>query len=631
RNFYGHEGISFRGIFRAIVTDIRQGSLAAGGSTLTQQLVKNLYLNPERTFRRKAMEAVMALLLEARYSKEEILEAYLNEIYLGQNGSVQIIGVAQASQVYFGKQVTYMTAGEAATLAGMIRSPNVLSPLKYPERARPRRDTVLQLMKEQGKLTEEEFELTVASPLAVTKFPRTSRSAPFFVDLVLKQLNETYPETQLTTEGLRIFTTLDTIMQRSAELSLDSGIAGLTKKFSHIRKSSTPLEGVVLTIEPGTGYVKALVGGRNYSNTQFNRAIQAKRQPGSLFKPFVYVTAMNPARGHEALTASTVLDDSPIAVPAGNAMWRPQNYDNRYHGRVTVREALAHSYNIPAVRAAMNAGVPNVIRTATNIGVESRLQPYPSISLGSFEVTPLEIAYAYSVFANLGVKAEPVSILAVVTRDGKLLENKQVKMKRVAPAGVTYVMNQVLKDVLNYGTAGKVRSLGFDRPFAGKTGTTNNYRDAWFIGYSPRILSLVWVGFDDGKSTRLAGGDACVPIWTSHMNRISGLIPDVDWRRPEDVVEREIDPYSGMLATPYCPTTRSEIFVTGTEPPSVCPLHAGSGERSPWWRDDQPQVAGSEMPSPGDEPPPAAVQQEQQKKKRDENAVKRLLRRIFGD
>ncbi len=301
----------------------------------------------------------------------------------------------QAAQVYFGKKVTYLTLGEAATMAGMIRSPNVLSPLKYPERAKPRRDTVLMLMRDQQKITEREYEETVASPFAVTRFPKTSRSAPFFVDLVLKQLRETYPETQLKTEGLRIFTTLDTIMQRSAEEALDNGIANLGKKFKHIRNSDTPLEGVVVTIQPGTGYVKALVGGRNYSKTQFNRAIQARRQPGSLFKPFVYVTAMDPARGREALTASTILDDSPISVQAGAAVWKPQNYDNRFHGRVTVREALAHSYNIPAVRAAINAGVPNVIKTAANIGVESKLQPYPSVSLGSFEVTPLEIAFAY--------------------------------------------------------------------------------------------------------------------------------------------------------------------------------------------------------------------------------------------
>src|SRR5437016_10954155 len=542
KSFYHHQGISIRGTLGALITDLRQKSLTHGGSTLTQQLVKNMFLNPERTWRRKILEAMMALLLEARYSKEEILENYLNEIYLGQNGAVQIIGVEQASQVYFGRHVTYLSLPEASTLAGMIRSPNVLSPLKYPERAKPRRDLVLKLMLDQDKITQQEYEAAIASPLTTSRFPKTSRSAPFFVDLVLKQLRETYPETQLKTEGLRIFTTLDTIMQRSAEQALDDGIGGLNKKYSYIRKSQTPLEGVMLTIQPGTGYVKALVGGRNYSKTQFNRAIQARRQPGSLFKPFVYATAMDPQRGQQAFTAATVLDDSPISVQTGAAVWSPQNYDLRFHGRVTVRDALAHSYNIPAVRAAIDAGVPNVLKTAANIGIESKLEPYPSISLGAFEVTPLEIAYAYSAFANLGVKAEPVSILAVSKRDGTLLESREVKMKRVASPGACYVMNNILQDVFNYGTAAKARSLGFDRPYAGKTGTTSNYRDAWFIGYSPRILTLVWVGFDDGHSVRLTGSDACIPIWTSHMNRIDGLVADVDWKKPDDVIGRAIDP-----------------------------------------------------------------------------------------
>ena len=626
RNFYKHEGISIRGIMRAIVTDIRAGSLSAGGSTLTQQLVKNLFLNPERTFRRKAQEAIMALLLEASRDKNDILESYMNEIYLGQNGSVQIIGVEQASQVYFGKHVTYLTLGEAATLAGIIRSPNVLSPLKYPERAKPRRDTVLKLMLDQKRITEEEYETAVASPLSVTKFPRTSRSAPFFVDFVLRQLRETYPETQLKTEGLRIFTTLDTIMQRSAEQALDSGIATLTKQHKAIRASPTPLEGVVLTIQPGTGYVKALVGGRNYSKTQFNRAIQARRQPGSLFKPFVYITAMDPARQGEAFTASTVLDDSPISVQAGSAVWRPQNYDLRFHGPVTVRESLAHSYNIPAVRAAINAGVPNVIKTAASIGVESRLEPYPSISLGSFEVTPLEIAYAYSVFANLGVKAEPISILAVMSRDGRH-ENREVKMKRVAPASVTYVMNDMLKDVFTYGTAGKAKSLGFRRPFAGKTGTTSNYRDAWFVGYSPQVLSLVWIGFDDGRNLRLAGGDACIPIWTSHMNRIGGLVPDVDWKRPDDITRREIDPESGMLATPWCPDSRGEIYVAGTEPTAVCPLHAGSGDMSPFWGEAAERRDRDDERFPEDE---RKSSEERRRERERESGLRRLLRSIFG-
>ncbi|HEV7764114.1 MAG TPA: PBP1A family penicillin-binding protein [Thermoanaerobaculia bacterium] len=629
KRFYSHEGISIIGIASALLKDIRSKSLVAGGSTLTQQLVKNLYLTHERTFTRKGQEALMALLLEMRYSKEQILEAYLNEIYLGNNGPVQIAGVEQASQVYFGKKVTYLTLSEAATLAGIIRSPNVLSPLKNPDKAKSRRNTILKLMFDQNKITQREYEETVASPLQVTRFPKTSRSAPFFVDLVLKQLRETYPETQLKTEGLRIFTTLDTIMQRSAEEALDNGIANLGKKYKHIRGSETPLEGVVVTIQPGTGYVKALVGGRNYSKTQFNRAIQARRQPGSLFKPFVYVTAMDPARRGEALTASTMLDDSPISVQAGSAVWKPQNYDNRFHGRVSVREALAHSYNIPAVRAAINAGVPNVIKTAANIGVESRLEAYPSVSLGSFEVTPLEIAFAYSVFANLGVKAEPVSILAVVTRDGQIKESRNVKMKRVAPASVCYVMNDVLKDVFNYGTAARARSLGFKHEYAGKTGTTSNYRDAWFIGYSPRVLSLVWIGFDDGHSTRLAGGDACLPIWTRHMNRIDGLVADVDWKRPDDVTEREIDPESGMLATPYCPVTRTETYVAGTEPQSVCPIHAGSGDPTPFL--PEPSIFDDTQQQRVDSVEMQRRAEEQGKKAREkENGVKRLLRRIFG-
>lgn len=633
RNFYHHEGISIRGTLGALVTDYRQKAFTHGGSTLTQQLVKNLYLNPERTWRRKITEALMAVLLEARYNKNEILEAYLNEIYLGQNGAVQIIGVEQASLVYFGKHVTYLTLPEAATLAGIIRSPNVLSPIKYPDRARPRRDTVLGLMKDQKLITEEDYEKAVATPFAISRFPKTSRSAPFFVDLVLKQLRETYPETQLKTEGLRVFTTLDTIMQRSAEQVLDAGIDGLNRRYPYLRKSPVPLEGVILTIQPGTGYVKALVGGRNYSKTQFNRAIQAHRQPGSLFKPFVYATAMDPQRGAQALTAATVLDDSPITVRNGSSVWSPQNYDLRYHGRVTVRDALAHSYNIPAVRAAIDAGVPNVIKTAATIGIESHLSPYPSVSLGSFEVTPLEIAYAYSAFANLGVKAEPISILAVSTREGKLLESREVKMKRVASASVCYVMNDVLKDVLNYGTGAKARQLGFERAFAGKSGTTSNYRDAWFIGYSPRILSLVWIGFDDGHSVRLAGGDACVPLWTAHMNRIVGLVPDIDWKRPEDIVERRIDPESGMLATPWCPQTRSEVFVAGTEPTSVCPLHAGSGEPSPLWRDHETPFPGDQTARNGSASPeqpgqPGDAQQPAPREK--ERGIRRLLRAIFG-
>lgn len=631
RSFFRHEGISIRGIVRAAYANYRSGTVVAGGSTLTQQLVKNLYLSPERVYARKIKEAFMAIILDARYSKEEILEAYLNEIYLGQNGSVQIKGVEQASNVYFSKHVRYLTLPEAATIAGMIRSPNQYSPLRNPERSKERRDTILRVMLEQEKISPEDHAAAVEAPMTVNKFPRSIRSAPYFVDLVMQQLRETYPETQLETEGLRIFTTLDTMMQRQAETSLEEGIVRLAKNHASIRKSETPLEGVVITIQPGTGYVKALVGGRSYSRSQFNRALQAKRQPGSLFKPFVYVAAMDPARGREALTASSVLSDTPISIQTGSTVWRPQNYDGKFHGTPTVRRALAMSYNIPAVRAAMDAGVPNVIRLASKIGVESRLQPYPSISLGSFEVTPLEIAYAYSVFANEGVKAEPISILAVATKEGRVLENREVQMQRVAPASLTYVMNDMLGDVLDYGTGARVRSLGFKRQFAGKTGTTNDYRDAWFVAYSPRILTLVWLGFDDNRNLRLTGSDAAVPIWANYMNAIVGSVPDTNFKRPDSVIERQIDPESGLLAGPYCPESRSEVFVEGTAPEDTCGLHSRSFDSIfPIFRDDPrgPDIAEADR-RPQDERGRADEEEPREENKKKKRP--RILRWILGD
>ncbi|HVT42791.1 MAG TPA: PBP1A family penicillin-binding protein [Thermoanaerobaculia bacterium] len=634
RSFFSHEGISLRGILRAAITNLRHGEVRAGGSTLTQQLVKNLYLDPSRSYARKVREAAMAVMLEARYSKEEILEAYLNEIYLGQNGAVQINGVEEASRVYFSKHVNYLTLAESATLAGMIRFPNGYSPLNHPERARSRRNVVLQAMREEGKITDEQYRVAAEAPMTVNRFPKRYRSAPYFVDLVMKQLRETYPETQLKTEGLRIFTTLDTIMQRAAEEALERGVESLAKRYAHIRNSDGPLEGVVVTIQPGTGYVKALVGGRNYVQSQFNRALQAKRQPGSLFKPFVYVAAMDPSRSSEALTASSILDDSPISVETGKSAWRPQNYDGQFRGPTPVREAIFRSYNIPAVRAALDAGVPNVIKLASKIGVQSRLEPYPSISLGSFEVTPLEIAYAYSVFANDGVKAEPISILAVVTADGRILESREVTMQRVAPPGLCYVMNDMLKDVLTRGTAARLRSMGFTRRFAGKTGTTNNYRDAWFIGYSPRVLSLVWVGFDDAKNVRLSGSDAAVPIWGSYMIRVAGMVPDIDFKRPDDVVDRQIDSESGMLATPFCPRVVNELYVSGTQPSEFCTLH------SPLFDDRRPFL-GSRPARRSGEPPliaeagerPGLPQTEQGEAaaRRKEKRIKRILRWMFEE
>ncbi|MDX1582406.1 MAG: PBP1A family penicillin-binding protein [Thermoanaerobaculia bacterium] len=615
RTFFEHEGISLRGIARAAWRDIRNRSLEHGGSTLTQQLVKNLYLTPERTWTRKAWEALMALILDARYSKEQILEAYINEIYLGQNGSVQIVGVEQASQVFFGKRAINLDLPEAATIAAVIQSPNYYSPLRHPERAKKRRNLALQAMVETGAITEEEAERAKEAPVEVNPYPRSIRSAPYFVDLVLKELRETYPKTQLTSEGLRVFTTLDTMMQRSAEETLADGLARLERDYPRISRHDEPPEGTLITIQPGTGYVKTLVGGSSYAKSQFNRAIQAKRQPGSIFKPFVYVTAMDPSLGDEALTASTILHDTPITVRTGTSEWKPQNYDREFHGNISVREALVKSYNIPAVRAAISVGIQNVVAMASRIGVESPLEPYPSISLGSFEVTPLEIAFAYSVFANQGVKAEPVTILSVVTREGELLESRVVEMERVADPALMYVMNDILQDVVSRGTASRVRAMGFNRPFAGKTGTTNDYRDAWFVGYSPRVLTLVWVGYDDGRNMGLSGSSAAVPIWTRYMKRVAGLVPDEDFRRPDGVMTREIDPTTGFLTTPYCPETRKEIYVEGTAPERLCPVHSAY-DRFPYDWDDRSDREDWRGP-------------EDRRRSRERNPIRRFLEDLF--
>jgi penicillin-binding protein 1B len=630
RAFYRHEGISVRGILRAFVTNVRRGDRVAGGSTLTQQLVKNLFLTHERTYTRKIKEALMAIILEMRYSKDEILEAYLNEIYLGQNGSVQIVGVEQAAQSYFGKHVKRLTLAEAATIAGIIRSPNVYSPLRNPERAKERRNLALGQMLDQELITQAEHDAALKSPMRTTRFPRSINSAPYFVDFVMRQLRETYPETQLETEGMRIFTTLDTMMQRAADSSLEKGVESLRKSYRTIRNADAPLQGVVITIQPGTGYVRALVGGRDYGKSQFNRALQAKRQPGSLFKPFVYVAAMDPRRGDEALTAASLLDDSPISV----GTWTPQNYDGEFHGRTTLRQALVHSYNIPAVRAAMDAGVGSVIELASDVGVRSTLKPYPSISLGSFEVTPLEIAYAYSVFANEGVKATPVSILSVVTREGKILESRDVKMARVAPASVSYIMNDILQDVVQRGTAARVGSSGIGKDFAGKTGTTNDYRDSWFIGYTPRVLTVVWIGFDDNRTTRLSGSNGALPIWIDYMKRVSPMIPDAQFKRPDGVVDVEIDPETGLRATPACPTLRNELFVAGTEPDETCYLHTSYRDRYfPFLPDfpGAPREGGAiaEDAPVRDEEPADAQRESRDERRKKKTKFERWLDKVF--
>jgi penicillin-binding protein 1B len=457
RDFYRHPGISLKRSLGALYATLRGGTVQ-GGSTLTQQLVKNLYLSPERTLRRKAREAVMALILDARYSKDEIFEAYVNEIYLGQRGSIAVTGIGEAARYYFGKQVSDLDLAESATIAGMIRAPNPYSPFRNPERSRERRDLVLRLMREEGKIDEKEFRRAVASRLV----PRTRRPqrtiAPHFVDFVKAELEERYGQ-KLKTEGLQIFTTLDVDLQQAGQRAVTEGLASLEKRYGRLAAAAkeVPLQGALIFLEPQTGAVRVLVGGRDYRRSQFNRVTQAHRQPGSLFKPFVYLAAFARRDLPEPVTPATILSDSPITVEwdrrEEDQTWTPRNYDGSYRGPVSARRALELSINIPTVRVALTAGLPTVLSAARAAGIGSRLRAFPSIALGAFEISPMEIAAAYAVFANSGVRVEPNAIVGVLTGDGTVLDRKETPLEPALPADAVFLVNSLLRGAVERGTA----------------------------------------------------------------------------------------------------------------------------------------------------------------------------------
>ena len=521
RDFYRHSGVSVRRAYGALVATMR-GGMKQGGSTLTQQLVKNLYLSPERTVRRKAVEAVMATVLDARYSKDDILEAYLNEIYLGQRGGIAITGVGEAARYYFGKEVPDLDLAESATLAGMIRAPNAYSPFRSRERTRQRRDLVLRLMREEGVIDAAALRSATAEPVTPSTRIEERTRAPHFLDFVKAELAEQYGR-QLQTEGLQVYTTLDVDLQQAAQRSITRGLEGLEKTYKRLASASreAPLQGALIVVEPQTGSVRALVGGRDYSASQFNRVTQAHRQPGSLFKPFVYLAAFARRDLNPPLTPSTILIDSPITVEWGQLTeeerWTPRNYDNDYRGPMTAREALEKSINIPTVRVSLRAGIPFVLAAARDAGIASRLRGFPSVALGAFEISPMEIAGAYGAFANSGVRVAPNAIVGVTTGDGRVLDRKMAALEPALPADAVFIVNSILRGAVDRGTGAAARSKGLTGVLAGKTGTTNDGRDAWFVGYSPRFLAVVWVGYDDNRGLNLSGSQAAVPIFADQF------------------------------------------------------------------------------------------------------------------
>lgn len=575
RRFYSHFGIDPVAVGRALWTNFTRGGVVQGGSTITQQLAKNLFYSPQRTMGRKFKEALAALVLEVKYTKQNILESYLNEIYLGQAGFVSIYGVGEAAHRYFGKTLQDLSVEEIAMIAALIKGPNSYAPTKHPELATQRRDVVLRRLRETGLLTEEAWTRAVNEPVRVTPSEDVLIDAPYFVDAVLRQVEEV--GVVPLPEGLRIDSTLDPMIQPAATESLEKGLAKLETTHPHLNSSMESVQGAVVVLDPKTGSVLALVGGRDYRRSQFNRAVQARRQPGSLFKPFVYLAALEAAREGQAgsVTAASLLADEPMTFESEAGPWSPQNYDKQFHGHVTLRNALEQSLNVPAVRVAKTVGTKPIMQLLHRLGVTSAIgDDLSSVALGSSSVSLLEITAAYGAVANGGIAVKPTAVRSTRDRQGDLVWNAVPDRQQATSPQGAYVLTSLLEGVIQRGTASKANVLGLHGAVAGKTGTTDGYRDAWFVGYTSDVVIGVWVGYDDERPLRLTGSQAALPIWMDLARRV--IPPDVPaFVMPPGVVTREIDPKTGQLATFQCPEHVSEVFIEGTEPSVYCEVHGG--------------------------------------------------------
>ncbi len=578
--FWHHPGVDPLGIIRALFRNLRTHSVAEGASTLTQQLVKNYYLTPERTLRRKIVEAFMAVILDAKYTKKEILEAYLNDIYLGRNQSISIVGVGEASHFYFGKPVSEINVAESALLAGIIRSPNNYSPFVRPDLAMQRRTLVLGLMLKNGKIDQAAHDKAMATPLPKKPFRQKTglSSIPFYVDRVLQEMSHDYGIKDVKGRGLQIYTAIDLNAQDTAAKILESGLQSLERGSRYLRRHNTPLQGAMIQIDVPAGEIRALVGGRNYDLSQFNRALYAKRQIGSLVKPFVYATAFEPSLSQQNITQATLVSDTRFVLKRRFAAdWSPRNYEDRYHGTVTVREALEQSMNSASIRIGLASGISAVIRTAHTLGVQSEITDQPAVLLGAVGIPPIEMADAFSTIARLGSRLPLRTVRFVTDERGHVVAAADaVDPVQVFPARDLYVLTNIMKGVLDRGTAAVARSMRFRLIAAGKTGTTNDKRDAWFIGFTPRTLALTWIGFDDNAPIGLSGGEGAVPIWTRFMIAETAGQPNVDFPVPPGIAFVDVDETSGGLSTQYCPSNVviQEAFKEGTQPANLCPLHA---------------------------------------------------------
>ena len=598
RDFYQHYGVSVRGIARALWTNVRAGGMVQGGSTITQQLVKNFYLTNERRLSRKVKEALMALILEYRYTKNEILEAYLNEIYLGQNGSSAVHGFGLASEFYFGSTLKDLPLEQVASLVALVRGPSEYDPRRYPDRALDRRNLVLNEMVMEGYITPDQANQAIAKPLSV--IPRQQRSSnryPGFLDLVKRQLRQDYREEDLTSQGLRIFTTLDTQIQDI----LEKTVAAKLEKLEKVPHANN-LEAAVIVTHRDSGEVAALTGGRENLAGGFNRALDAIRPIGSLMKPAVYLTALEQP---DKYTITTRVSDSTIVVKGQNGTdWIPKNYDHRHHGNVALHTALAKSYNLATVRVGMDIGVAKTANTLKSMGVTRELDLFPSLLLGAASLTPIEVTQMYQTLAGDGFSTPIKTIRAVVGTDDKQLQSYPFTVKQAVDPAATYIVNTMLQEVMHEGT-GRTAYESFPKDYGlvGKTGTTNDGKDSWFAGYTGDYLSVVWIGRDDNKPIGLTGSTGALPLWTALMQQIStqpvNLIP------PDNVKLLWVDPGSGLLTRKGCGRSKQYPYISGSEPTSYSSCGQKVFEKDkPWFNeffDNEPKESepSQSEPQPG--------------------------------
>jgi penicillin-binding protein 1B len=589
QGFYSHPGINPVRLAAAALTNLfGNNPNLVGYSTITQQLSRMFFLSNEfnaeltageRSYGRKMREMLMSLVLERRASKDEILELYLNDVYLGQRGSFAIHGVAEAARLFFGKDVANISISEAAVIAGVIQSPASRSPFSNPKRAVERRNLVIRAMADEEFISEEAAARAVREPLQVVA-RAVDNEAPYFVDMVSEQMATAFPGVTAQTGRVDVFTTLDINIQRAALDAVRSGLANVDRLLSR-RKRRVSAQAALIAVDPRTGEILAMVGGRSYNTSQFNRAASARRQPGSVFKPFVYLAAFERAaeEGRTDLTPASLTADEPTTFTFDDKVWEPKNYDD-YDGLITWRRALAMSRNLGTIRVGETIGFDNVAALWRKVGVGTPPQAFPSITLGVFELTPLEVAQAYTLFTNGGA-VRPLRAINTIETAERNLKPKQTALKPVARPESAYLVTSMMRSVINEGTGAAARANGFVLDAAGKSGTTNDLRDAWFVGFTPELLTVVWVGLDDNKPVGLSGTQAALPIWTEFMKSALAGRPNIEFEVPEGISFAEIDRDTGKLATPGCERTYHESFISGTEPTEYCELHHGGGEEEP--------------------------------------------------